>query len=355
MSDKPLYETSTLLDAIHAIELTEKRATVIVNNENKLLGTITDGDIRRKFLAGGSIGDLAIKAMNSDPIKALIGSSNELLIDLMKKKNILIIPIVSKENVFIELMHLKDMHMINNHNLFKSFTYEFAVIMAGGEGNRLRPITSKIPKPMVEVGGVPIIERQIKSLSQIGISKVYLSVNYLSEKIEEYFGDGKDFGIEVIYLKEQNKMGTVGSLSLITTSPTSPILILNGDIFTNSNFNSLLEFHNNTNAEITIATTNYTIEIPYGVIGIKNEKVIEILEKPSQKFLCNAGIYSVSPKAFKLVKKFRLQNMTDLINLLLSKKMKVSAFPIHEYWIDIGTPEDLKKARDFYNSQNFPK
>lgn len=353
MNDKPLFPTATLLEAVQAIEFTDKRAAVIVNNENKLLGTITDGDIRRKLLTGGTLQDLAISAMNSSPITAQVGTSSETLIHMMKKRNVLIIPTVTSANNFVELIHLKDLNNSAIKSVYQDSSYDFAVIMAGGEGVRLKPVTNNTPKPMLEVGGVPLLERQILSLSQIGIKNIYISVNYLSDKIEEYFEDGSRHNVKISYLKESSKMGTAGSISLIPENPKSPFLVLNGDIFTNSNFGALLEFHNNNKADITVATTNYVIDIPYGVIDIKNEEVIGILEKPSQVYLCNAGIYCISPEIFNFFSDFKIQNMPDLITLILKKGLKVSAFPIHEYWIDIGTPEDLKKAREFYNSKYF--
>lgn len=352
MSYKPLLPSATLLDAVQAIEFTEKRAAVIVNEENKLLGTITDGDIRRKLLTGGTLQDLAIKAMNTQPITAKKGTSAETLMHLMKKRNVLIIPIVTNTNNFVELIHLKDLDNDSVRDLYQESTYDFAVIMAGGKGVRLRPVTNNIPKPMLEVGGVPLLERQIISLSRIGIKKIYISVNYLSNQIEEYFKDGSRYNTQISYLKESTKMGTAGSISLITEDPIAPFLIINGDIFTNSNFNALLDYHNSNNAEVTVATTSYSIEIPYGVIEMKNGEVMGISEKPTQKYLCNAGIYSVSPTTFSFFSKFKIQTMPDLISLLLKKGLKVSAFPVHEYWIDIGTPEDLKKVREFYNTKN---
>ena len=227
MSNKPLLPSATLLDAVQAIEFTEKRAAVIVDKENKLLGTITDGDIRRKLLTGGTLQDLAIKAMNTQPITAKKGTSAETLVHLMKKRNVLIIPIVTNTNNFVELIHLKDLNDESIRDLYQESTYDFAVIMAGGEGVRLRPVTNNIPKPMLEVGGVPLLERQIISLSRIGIKKIYISVNYLSNQIEDYFEDGSRYNTQISYLKESTKMGTAGSISLITEDPIAPFLIIN--------------------------------------------------------------------------------------------------------------------------------
>ena len=347
----PLTRAATLLQAVQAIEFSEIRTAVVVDANNKLIGTITDGDIRRRLLAGGSLEEPVTNAMNTSPVTAKPGASPVLLAELMKSKNVLTIPIVTTTNEFVEMIHLKDLKNIKSELLPKISNYDFAIIMAGGEGNRLKPITNMIPKPMVEIGGMPLLERQIIALAEAGIKRIYISVNYLANLIEDYFKDGKRYDTEIIYLKEVEKMGTAGALTLIEQIPQKPVLLINGDVFTNSNFNSLLEYHLQSEADFTVATTNYTIEIPYGVIHLDNQEVKSIEEKPTQIFLCNAGIYCLSTHAFRLISDHKLTNITELFNILISKSYKIAAFPIHEYWIDIGTPEDLDKAREFYKNK----
>ncbi len=347
----PLTRAATLLQAVQAIEFSEIRTAVVVDANNKLIGTITDGDIRRRLLAGGSLEEPVTNAMNTSPVTAKPGASPVLLAELMKSKNVLTIPIVTTTNEFVEMIHLKDLKNIKSELLPKISNYDFAIIMAGGEGNRLKPITNMIPKPMVEIGGMPLLERQIIALAEAGIKRIYISVNYLANLIEDYFKDGKRYDTEIIYLKEVEKMGTAGALTLIEQIPQKPVLLINGDVFTNSNFNSLLEYHLQSEADFTVATTNYTIEIPYGVIHLDNQEVKSIEEKPTQIFLCNAGIYCLSTHAFRLITDHKLTNITELFNILISKSYKIAAFPIHEYWIDIGTPEDLDKAREFYKNK----
>jgi dTDP-glucose pyrophosphorylase len=347
----PLTRAATLLQAVQAIEFSEIRTAVVVDDNNKLIGTITDGDIRRRLLAGGSLEEPVTNAMNTSPVTAKPGASPVLLAELMKSKNVLTIPIVTTTNEFVEMIHLRDLKNIKSELLPKISNYDFAIIMAGGEGNRLKPITNMIPKPMVEIGGMPLLERQIIALAEAGIKRIYISVNYLANLIEDYFKDGKRYDTEIIYLKEVEKMGTAGALTLIEQIPQKPVLLINGDVFTNSNFNSLLEYHLQSEADFTVATTNYTIEIPYGVIHLDNQEVKSIEEKPTQIFLCNAGIYCLSSHAFRLISDHKLTNITELFNILISKSYKIAAFPIHEYWIDIGTPEDLDKAREFYKNK----
>lgn len=256
------------------------------------------------------------------------------------------IPLVDEENRFVRLVHLMDLSP-HEHQI-QSSDFEFAVIMAGGEGMRLRPITEHIPKPMVEIAGVPLLERQINRLRKAGIKKIYFAVNYLSHVIEDYLKGGADFGVEISYLRENVKMGTGGALSLLPEKPHKPILVMNGDVLTTVNLSNLFQFHQKQFAEITVAAIDYHLEIPFGVIHAKGTYVQVLQEKPSQRFLCNAGVYALSPEVLSLVPKDRLFNMTDLMTTCLNSNRSVSVFPLHEYWSDIGTPADLDQARTFF-------
>ena len=231
-------------------------------------------------------------------------------------------------------------------------TFCAAVIMAGGEGTRLRPFTESLPKPMIEINGIPLLERQVRRLAKIGIYKIYISVNYLGEIIKEHFNDGHDFGVFIEYLDENKKLGTGGALSLLPELEKSQsILVMNGDILTTSDFMNLFHFHQDHDATITISAINYHVDIPYGVIDFKGIEVIELLEKPSQSFFCNAGIYALSTDVLKEIPYNTFWNMTDVIDRCLNNKNKVAVFPVHEYWTDIGTPTDLEDARkEFQNS-----
>jgi NDP-sugar pyrophosphorylase family protein len=284
--------------------------------------------------------------MNHAPLSAPLGSSDAYLLDLMRQRNVAAVPVVSAEGVFRKLVHLSDLRP--EVPSFDVADFAFAVIMAGGEGTRLRPITQTIPKPMVEVGGMPLIERQVDRLASFGVTRVYIAVNYLSHVIEEHFGDGSRFGIEIRYLREQEKLGTAGALALIQEVPERPVVVMNGDILTNSDFASLSVFHDAHAADVTVAAIDYKISIPFGVIECDGATVRGIAEKPSQRFLCNAGIYSVSPRSLALVPANRRYNMTDLIADSISRRWTVAVYPVHEYWSDIGTVADLEKARAFF-------
>jgi dTDP-glucose pyrophosphorylase len=337
---------SLLVEAIEAIEKTDKRIAVVIDEKSKLVGTITDGDVRRSILAGGTLQTPVKDFMNSNPVTAFENSSKEALFNLMKNNNILAIPLVNKDGKFIDLSHISEISQdkaeINKYNI------STAVIMAGGLGMRLRPITENIPKPMVDIGGMPLLERQIKKLSGFGIQKIYLAVNYLSEVIESHFNDGSKHGVEIHYLKEKESLGTGGALSLLPEKPDKPFLVMNGDVLTNSNFQSLSEFHFHQANDITIAGFSYNINIPFGVIDNNGPLVQTLQEKPSENFLCNAGIYILSPKALEQIPHSKFYNMTDLVNDYLGLGKPVSIFPIHEYWSDIGTSNDLDNARKIY-------
>lgn len=349
MSEKPLTPTATLMDAVRAIEISRRRMAVVVSEDASLLGTLTDGDIRRHLLAGGGLEASVSDAMNPNPISAEEGSSDVYMKDLMRRGNVIALPLVDKGKRFLRLIHLMDLEQGETQNT-NAPAFSFAVIMAGGEGTRLRPLTASIPKPMVEIGGLPLLARQLQRLANVRINKVYLSVNYLSHIIEEYFGSGDDFGLEICYLREQEKLGTAGALSLLPEQPDGTIVVMNGDILTTFDFESFYAFHSAHGAKITVAAVDHKVHIPYGVIRTEGPFVREIVEKPSERFLCNAGIYAVSPEVLKLLPGAQHNNMTDVIDICIQSGFPVAVFPVHEYWSDIGTPSDLEKAREYFSN-----
>jgi dTDP-glucose pyrophosphorylase len=354
MRESPLAVTATLMDAVHSIEISPRRLAVVVGPNDNLIGTITDGDIRRHLLKGGSLGDCVIHAMNTDPVAVFADTSETMIHDLMRINNIVVVPVIDENKKYLDLIHLFDSVEVSDYLEYTNETYAYAVIMAGGEGSRLRPLTADTPKPMIMIGDFPLLEHQIRNLAKLGVTRVFISINYLGDIIQDYFGNGDKFGIEIDYLREEFKGGTAGALSLLSESPDRPILVLNGDIFTASDFNALYTFHKSINAQITIATIDYRFDIPYGVIKLSGEFVSEIIEKPSERFMCSAGIYAISPEILKMIPKAVQFNMTELINSCLEIGTKISAFPIHEYWTDIGTYADLEKARSRFKQEELP-
>ncbi len=345
--DTPLSPGTPLVDAVRAIERSRRRIAVVVDDTGRLVGTLTDGDVRRCLLAGGTLQTPLSQAMNAQPLAASVGSPASHLLDLMRLRNVLAVPLVDAHGAFVRVVHLSELSAAPEVHAATS-GFSFAVIMAGGEGARLRPITQSIPKPMVEIAGVPLLERQVRRLADAGLQRLYISVNYLSHVIERHIGDGSQFGIEVRYLHERDKLGTAGALSLLPERPAGAILVLNGDILTTSDFASLHAFHQSHSAYVTVAAIDYRVDIPYGVLYSDGSQVTELVEKPSQRFLCNAGMYAVAPQALELVPAGQPSNMTDLINRCLAVQHSVAVFPLHEYWSDIGTPDDLARAREFF-------
>ncbi|UCH34037.1 MAG: nucleotidyltransferase family protein [Armatimonadota bacterium] len=352
MSGRVLDPAAPLVEAIRAIEASRRRIAVVLERDGRLVGTLTDGDVRRCLLAGGSLETPVKQAMNTRPLSAPVGSPDGYLLDLMRRRNVLAVPLVDEAGRFARIVHLTDLAPTNDAGDARGFA--FAVIMAGGEGMRLRPLTERIPKPMVDIGGVPLLERQIQRLAKAGLRRVYLSVNYLGHVIEQHFGDGRDFGLDIRYLREDRKLGTAGALTLLPERPTAPILVINGDIVTDSDFGSLLAFHLQHEAEVTVAAVDYRIEIPYGVIRSEGPRVTSLHEKPSQRFLCNAGIYAIAPAVLELLRPRAVINMTDLIEVALASGRPVSVFPVHEYWTDIGTPAELEQARRLFATGRNP-
>lgn len=347
MTSEAVHCNAPLIDAVRAIEASRRRIAVVVDAEQRVLGTLTDGDVRRCLLAGGGLGKPVRDAMNAKPLVAAAGSADNYLIDVMRRGNVLAIPIVDSNNRFLHVVHLTDIAPADTAPSDAS-GFEFAVIMAGGEGSRLRPLTHTVPKPMIEIDGVPLLERQVRRLAEAKTNRIYISVNYLGHLIEEHFGDGSTFGLEIRYLREQEKLGTAGALSLLPEQPAAPVIVMNGDILTTSDFSSLHHFHCAQGACITVAAIDYQVNIPYGVLCADGPYVTELMEKPAQRFLCNAGMYALSPEALTLLPKGQPFNMTDLITLCLQSRRPVAVFPLHEYWSDVGTPDDLEKARRFF-------
>ena len=349
MIDNTLSISSTLYDAIKSIEATDKRLAVVLSSDKSVIGTLTDGDIRRYILSNNSLEDKVSNAMNSNPVIAKVNSSDSELRKILVKNNIRSVPLVNHKNKYIRILHENEL-LDDDTKSFKE-NFSTAVIMAGGEGRRLRPLTKDMPKPMVDINGIPLLERQIRKLSKMGINNIYISINYLGNVIQEYFNDGKKFGTNITYLKEIKKLGTAGALALLPDfDQEQTILVMNGDILTTSDFINLFHFHKDQGSSITMSAIDYHIDIPFGVIKQNSSKVESIEEKPSQHFFCNAGIYALTSKILKKIPSNNFFNMTDLIDKCLQEEDVVSVFPVYEYWSDIGTVEDLNKARKIYKS-----
>lgn len=336
---------TSLLDSMKIIDESSLQFAIVVDDKQHLLGTVTDGDVRRSILRGDGLEVQIQYVMNKKPFVGYAGKKYREYISLIKHKKIKQLPIVDEHNKVVNVI------FANQQTLSIAFN-NTVVLMAGGLGTRLRPLTDTTPKPMLHVGNKPILETIIEGFKQSGFTNFVLSVNYKKEIIQDYFQDGSAFDVSISYIEEEKRMGTAGALSLLNEKPSGPVFVMNGDLLTQVNFEQLLKFHQETNAVATMCVREYEYQIPYGVIEIDGQQLKSIKEKPVHRSFVNAGIYVLSPKAFDFIPKDEFYDMPDLFKLLMDVGENVSAFPIHEYWLDIGRMDDFERA-DIEYKNNF--
>jgi len=336
-----LGKDSTIKNVLEIIDNGDMRIALIVEKNNKLIGTISDGDIRRAFLNGATIDDNIENIIFKDFTYAKVGDSKEKLIKLAKHNQIYIIPIVDENFILVGIEEVNDLIATKEYK-------NRVVLMVGGLGTRLRPLTDDMPKPLLKVGNKPILETIIENFSKYGFKEFILSVNYKSEMIKEYFGNGSHFGVHIEYVHEDKRMGTAGALSLMKDKLKDDFFVMNGDLLTNINYEHLLNYHLNDDTVATMCVKEYDFQIPYGVVNIDNNHITSISEKPLHKFFVNAGIYMLSPQALKLIPDNEFFDMPTLFDNLIKHKKKTISFPIREYWLDIGEIEEYKKANIEY-------
>jgi dTDP-glucose pyrophosphorylase len=342
MSEPILQANATLRDAVRVIEQTRRLIVAVVDADGRLLGILSDGDIRRAILAGQALDGPAAAAMTRDPILAQASHPEEWFA-IMRERGVGAVPVVDEAGRFVRIVEVYDFTGAQPQ-WTGGQRFGAAVIMAGGEGRRLLPITLDRPKPMIDIGGVPLLERQVRAMVASGLTRIYIATNYLGHVIENHFGDGSEFGAHIEYLREPRKLGTAGALSLLPEAPKAPILVINGDVLTTANFGKLLDYHRETKAFITVAAIVHRMVIPFGVLRLDGHRAIAIEEKPSESYLCNAGMYVLEPEGVGLVAPETHIDMTEVVNRAIFDARQVSVFPIHEYWADIGSPGDLKQV-----------
>lgn len=338
-----LSPKQTIRDALSMIDSESSRIALVVDPARKLLGTITDGDIRRGLLKNLSMQDSVDNLMNTSPkIASPLDSKKELAL-LMEQQGILAIPLVNHDGIVVglEMLHPHIEQKLLNNPVF---------LMAGGFGTRLKPLTDQCPKPLLKVGDKPILEITLLNFVNAGFTNFYISTHYMPEKIQNHFTDGSKWNTNIKYVHEKKPLGTGGALGLLPKDiPELPLIMMNADILTNINYQNLLDFHNSSEADVTMCVREYQHQIPYGVITGEGNKIISMVEKPIQKFYINAGIYVVSPEIIKSVKKNTRVDMPTLLEQKITENKKILMFPIHEYWLDIGRIDDFKQAQaDIY-------
>lgn len=310
----------------------------VVDDHNVLLGSLTDGDLRRGFIRGLGFEDVITDFIQPNPKFIYDKEFNQDKLKEFKDNLIKIIPILNKEHKIVDVLNFR----------FRSTLLPLdAVLMAGGEGKRLRPLTENTPKPLLKVGDKPIIEYNIDRLAQVGIENIYLSINYLGEQLEAYFEDGSSKNIKIEYLREEKPLGTIGSVLLVEEFQHEDILVMNSDLLTNIDFADFYKSFKDSNADMAVAATSYHVDVPYAVLETdENQNVKTLKEKPRYTYFSNAGIYIIKKKLLNMIPEGEFYDITDLMEKVIEMDYKLITYPINGYWLDIGKHEDFKKAQE---------
>jgi dTDP-glucose pyrophosphorylase len=330
---------ASLRDAMQAINDNWREIALVGDDRGAIVGVVTDGDLRRGLLAGMTLDAGIDKVMTTAFISASPEMDRSGVLDLMKAASVRHVPVIDANRRLVGI-HFLDVLLGTDRKP------NVAVIMAGGEGRRLRPLTDRTPKPMICVAGRPILERIVLLLVGYGVRDLYIAVNYLAETIVSHFGDGGRFGCRIRYLKEGMAHGTGGALSLLPEIPADPLIVMNGDLVTQIDISRLLSFHARQAAAATIAARHYQTEIPYGVVEQRAGRLQELVEKPTADYLINTGIYVLEPAVLSLVPKQTFFPITELFNTLLSRQQPVAVYQVEEDWIDVGRREELTRAEN---------
>ena len=347
IEDFLVLPSTTILQTVECINRNNSAIALVTDPDRRLLGTITDGDIRRGVLAGINLQAPVQVLLDqrsrtspcSKPITATVTTPAHELLRIMTEHTVHQVPLLDETGRVVDVA-LMDRLLKESEQLPVR-----AVVMAGGFGTRLAPLTDTVPKPMLPVGEKPILELIVKQLRHSGIRQVQFTTHYLPEVIREHFRKGEEFGLTIDYVQEDQPLGTAGALGLVETGD-EPILVMNGDILTRVDFRAMLRFHREQNADLTVGVRQYDLRVPYGVVNCEGARVRSIEEKPLVNFLVNAGIYLLEPSAHRSIPQDRRFDMTDLIQLLTKEGRTVVAFPIVEYWLDVGQHIDYAKAQE---------
>lgn len=340
-----LPKGSKIKQALEKFNFLAKDAIIfIVDSEERLLGSLTDGDVRRGLLKGFTIEHLVDDIIQQNP--KFIRESD---LDVMKvieyrESNYRIIPVLNQDNRIVNIINFSET---------KSFLPIDAVIMAGGRGERLRPLTDTVPKPLLFIGDKPILEHTLERFKLFGIDHIWITLNYLGEKIEEFFGNGNERNVRIKYVLEEEPLGTIGSVASIRNFSHDYILVSNSDLLTNVDYEKFFLDFLNRGADFSVLTVPYRVKIPYAIIETSNENIVNFIEKPTYTYYSNGGIYIMKREILKFIEIGKYFNATDLMRVLIDNNYKVIAFPFSSYWLDIGRIEDYNKAKLEYNNINF--
>jgi len=336
---------TSIKETMAVIDKSSLQIALVVDPDDKLLGTVTDGDIRRGILNGISLEEPVKRIYYVSPLTASVDDDIKTMNRIMKEQSISQLPVVDHGGKVVRLILLNDILSANKQK-------NPVVLMAGGLGTRLSPLTESCPKPLLKIGGSPVLETILEGFISKGFENFYISVNYKAEMIEEYFGDGSKWDVNIEYLKETKRLGTAGSIKLIPEKPSLPFIVMNGDLLTKVDFRQLLEFHVNnnklSNARATMCVREYNMQIPYGVIKQEGNRLVRLDEKPVQRFFVNGGIYVFEPDVIDLIPEDEYFDMTHLFDKMMEKDDKTVVFQIREYWMDVGHKRDFETADGEY-------
>lgn len=337
------HQDDKIISALEQLNTIGSQFLVVVDGDDKLLGTITDGDIRRGLLKGIKIEDKIGQIMNVNPTVLPLKVPRADAFKMMREKDFNHLPLVDDLFRIVEIISLNDFLKVDKKD-------NHVVLMAGGLGTRLESLTSNCPKPMLKVGGKPILETIIDTFKEHGFYKFIIAVNYKSEMIESYFKDGKKFNVEINYLREKERAGTAGALSLYDFNNGLPFIVMNGDLLTKINFSELINTHSEKNNVATMCLRQYEHQIPFGVVLTEDDQVTKIEEKPMKRYFVNSGIYVLSPEVLPSIPKDTYYDMPKFFEDLIAKDKKVGAYAFYDYWIDVGRMDDYEKAHFDFNN-----
>ena len=337
-----LQENSTVKEALKIIDSGAMKIALVIDKDKRLLGTLSDGDIRRGFLNNLGLEDSIESIIFKNPTVCNIDDTKEKILEVALDKKVYQMPIVDNDGVLLGIEEVDELIKPRKKK-------NVVVLMVGGLGTRLRPLTNDTPKPLLKVGKKPIVETIIESFSKYGFKDFILSINYKSEMFEEYFGDGGKLGVNIEYIHEDKRLGTAGALSLMRDKLDSDFFVMNGDLLTNINFEHLLKYHQESDAKATMCVREYDFQVPYGVVEIEDGKIKTIEEKPVHKFFVSAGVYMLSPDTLKHIPEDTFYDMPTLFEKLIDMGDNTVSFPLREYWLDIGRIEEYEKANSEYH------
>ncbi|MBS9761731.1 MULTISPECIES: nucleotidyltransferase family protein [Pseudomonas] len=334
----------TIEEAIATLDRVAVRIVMIVDGHRQLLGTLTDGDVRRALLRQCPLNTPVHQIMCTTPRTAERDWGKDRILSVMEKYSLLQLPVLDEQRRVIGLQTLHD--LLNKPRLDNP-----VFLMAGGFGTRLRPLTQHCPKPLLKVGEKPILEIILERFISAGFHRFFISTHYMPEMIREHFGDGSQWGVEIRYVHEEQPLGTGGALGLLPQDEIDmPLFLMNGDLLTTLNFLNLLDFHEGNGAVATMCVREYEYTVPYGVVESEGHRIRSMVEKPVHKFFINAGIYLLSPELVKSVRPGTHIDMPTLLEQQIAQQYHVNMFPVHEYWLDIGRMEDFQRAQQEFSS-----